>query len=124
MLLIPLSATVITLKNFEINDFEKTLLERSWVLIFLSIILGFIQIIIDSLYFKNLAYDNNQKAKIWSCVGRSNKILESETKKINPTKDSSTHIPLILQAISIFLGLSMIIRVSISFLNHVSKCNF
>mgnify|MGYP001584568581 FL=1 len=111
VVLLPLTASI-SLSSIKLKDFEKTLLVLSWIALGVSIITGIIQILIDTIYFKDLSRDSSKREKIWSNFSRKVTDLEKETKAIGEVKESGSHDPLKIQASSLFIGLILIMVVA------------
>lgn len=106
-LLLPLSGSVV-LADIVICECEKFLLGIGWIFLFISIISGLFQIWVDAIYFKNVSRDSSQREKIWSKSGIPIKDLNKKIEELPVPKVLSTHIPLIVQAVSLLLGLIFI----------------
>lgn len=111
VILLPLTSSIL-LSDIKLKDFEKTFLVLSWISLGVSIIAGFIQIGIDVVYFKDLSRDSSKRERIWSDFFRPITDLERETKALGEVKGSSTHDPLKLQALTLFIGLAFIMLIA------------
>lgn len=107
-ILLPLTASIV-LSDIKLEEREKWLLVLIWVLLIISIVAGLIQICIDMIYFRGLSRDSSNREKIWSDFSRPIVDLEKQTKKLGQVKESSTHAPLIIQAIALVVGLVVLI---------------
>lgn len=107
VVLLPLTASII-LSRIDLNTFEKTLLVISWVFLGISILAGLIQILIDQDYFKKLSRDSSKREEIWSDLFRPIADLEKDTRALAKVNESSTHDPIKIQAIFLFIGLLLI----------------
>lgn len=113
--LLPLTASVVV-ADLELSGSQKTLLITGWAFLFLSIISGLIQYVIDANYFKNLSRDSSRREEIWSDLYRSKNQLEQETKALGKVPSQSTHIPLSLQTFFIIAGIFLIMFVATTLL--------
>lgn len=116
-ILLPLTGSIV-LANKKINFSDKTLLTHGWILLFISIFSGLIQILIDAIYFKSLSRDSSKREKIWSQIDKPISLLASEEKELGEVKGSSTHWPLIIQSFTMFIGLGLIMIVAYHLLSN------
>lgn len=65
-IILPLTASIIAVEFIKPREFEKTLLILGWIFLFLSIILGFVQILLDAIYFNYLSNDSSTREYLWS----------------------------------------------------------
>ena len=114
-ILLPLTASVV-ISPITFREYEKTLMLLGWMFLFSSIIAGFIQIALDAVYFKDLSRDSSKREVLWSDSNRDIRDIEKDVKAIGDTPSSSSHLPLILQSLSISIGLLFIMVVAISLL--------
>ena len=112
-LLLPVTASIITIDNIVLREFEKTLILLGWIFIFLSIIIGLVQVWIDSGYFAYLSNDSSRREEYWSKNEPNSKIKEL-VKLLGKTQSSSSMAPTYFQAILTFTGLLFIMVVAAS----------
>lgn len=110
LILLPLSGSI-TLSDETLCYSEKQLLIRGWFLLFISVMLGFVQILVDAFYFKYLATDSSSREFIWSNSSRHVLDSEKEVLMLGKVRAQSTHIPLFFQAVTLFFGLTLIMFV-------------
>lgn len=115
IVVLPLTASIIAV-DLTLREFQKTLILISWVFLFISIISGFIQLFVDVLYFKYLSNDSSKRQEIWRRTDIKTEEKERATDALGKVKESSTHVPLYLQAFSIVFALILIMIVASSFL--------
>ncbi len=115
-IILPITASVIAIEFLIPKDFEKNLLIIGWVLMFISIVAGGIQILVDARYFLFLSRDSSSREALWSDPNRSIEDIEKEVKSLGTMPSSSTHCPLVIQALAIFSGLFLIMLVAASLL--------
>lgn len=114
-LLLPLTASIVLVESIKLKEFEKTLLLLGWVFLGISIVAGYIQILMDATYFNYLSNDSSQREEIWSS-NKKIEDMEKETQVLGKTSPSSTVTPLWIQTFSIFVGLSLLMVVAGSLL--------
>lgn len=110
-ILLPLTGSI-TLADIKLHQSEKNLLTISWVLLFISIAAGFWQIVVDAAYFRDLSKDNSTREVIWSDTKLPFTKMDKKIRKLGHVSSSSTHIPLIVQGITISTGLLLIMWVA------------
>lgn len=111
-ILLPLTASIV-ISPIKFREYEKTLMIIGWVFLFISIIAGFMQIVIDAIYFKDLSRDSSKREVLWSDTNSDIRNIDKDIKALGNTPASSTHIPLILQSLAISLGLFLIMLVAV-----------
>lgn len=119
LIILPLTGSIVLTDKILCKS-EINLLVYGWLFLFASIISGFINLWIEAKYFNYLSNSNSSREEIWS---DSNKLVErmtEETNKLDKTKPSSSFIPLIIQSITLLLGVFFIILVIYSLLAHNS----
>jgi len=118
--IVSVTAGVVALssKDFAIlfTPLNKWLIVCAWVLMFFSIVLGLIQIMLDTKYFKYLSDDENSRVRIWSQSEKREDLIRGEISKLGSTKPSSGHLALIIEANLLVLGLLLILVTAISIL--------
>lgn len=115
-ILLPITASVVGVEFLTLREFEKTMLVMGWILIFISIVTGGIQILIDAKYFLYLSRDSSKREVLWSNSNRNVEDIEKDVKSLGSVPGSSTHCPLVIQALAIFSGLLLIMIVAANLL--------
>lgn len=110
--LLPLTASVLGL-NINLNDVLKTILIGGWIFTFVSIICGFVHIIIEADFFrKYLDYNTHRSTIYHKNLDKTLSTVEAKIEKLQSPSASSGHLFLILQGISISIGLLLIMIVA------------
>ena len=110
LIILPLTGTFLSVTK-TISSFSLNLLVLSWIALFTSIISGFINLWKEASYFNYLSNDSSTREKIWSDPNRSVEEMDAETNKIGSTNSSSSFTPLIIQSISLLVGIFLIMIV-------------
>ena len=110
-ILLPLTAGIVVV-DIPLEAHHKTLLIISWAFLLISIISGLIQIAIDTMYFKNLSDDESMRDYMYSQPNKTVSEIVSEINSLGKTKPSSGHCALLIQGISVFLGLTIVMVVA------------
>lgn len=118
-LLLPLTASILLVETLILREYQKTLLGLSWIFLFISIVFGLLQIVIDAFYFKSLSRNNSQKEVVWHQRNKTSEQKEKETEALGGVKETSTFIPLIGQTFTIIVAILLVMSVATSLL--VSK---
>lgn len=115
LIILPLSGSIV-LANKRIDCDEKNLLFFGWILLFTSIVSGFINLWKEATYFQYLSIDSSAREEIWSDTNRSVQDLDKDTDKLGKTRSQSSTIPLIIQITALFFGVFLIMIVIYSLL--------
>lgn len=114
-ILLPLTGSIV-LAPIKIGESEKTLLIVGWVSIFISIIVGFIQLTIETAFLKRWARYESKREEIFSDPNRSYEDMIKEAQLLQSPSEASTHIPLAIQIFTLFGGLILVMAVAIGIL--------
>lgn len=124
-IILPLTGSII-LSNKTITSTSMTLLVIGWVFLFISIISGLFNLWDEAKYFNYLSSDSSRRELISSDPNRSEAEIDEEIKNLGTTKSASSFYPLIIQALTLFLGAMLIMIVFytvISQNNNVKQSN-
>lgn len=116
-IILPLSASIL-LANITLLQIEKVLLMACWILLFVSIIAGFIQIIIDTRYFLKVSRDSSIRERLWSSTNRSIKDIDNDIVKLGEIPGSSGDWSLIIQGVAFFLAILLLLAVGFSIITQ------
>lgn len=114
-IILPLTASVVVIEIIKLREYEKTLIIMGWICLFLSIVLGLVQICIDSVYFNYVSNDSSSREKLWAQDKDNNQIKE-EVERLGSIKPSSSPTPTLFQVFFVFSGLLIIMLVAVSLL--------
>ncbi len=112
-LLLPITASIITVDSIKLREFEKTFILLGWIFIFTSIIVGLIQVWIDAHYFVYLSNDSSTREEYWS-KDEENKKIKEWINLLGKTRPSSSIVSTYFQAFLTFTGILLIMIVAAS----------
>jgi len=118
--LLPLSVSFVS-TNVILDTTGKLLLSVSWILLLISIVMGFLQILIDSDFFLKLSRDSSKREVIWSDFTKDFEKANKEVEALGRVPGSSAMWPLYVQGISFFVGVLMLTIIGFSLVSKQSR---
>lgn len=125
--LLPLTGSIAAIQSrMDIGKSGRLLLIEGWSLLFASIIAGFIQLVIEISFLKRWAEYESKRESTFSNPNLPLENMEKDAQNLPIPSKSSSHIPLIFQAVSLFVGLVLIMLVALRLLfqPETRECKF
>lgn len=116
-IILPLTGSIV-FSNKVISPFNFYLLVLGWILLFSSIISGFVNFWTEAKYFNYLSNDSSTREQIWSNSNKLVSKMDEETNRLGATKPASSLCPLIIQGGALLLGVLLIMIVVCSLLTQ------